>query len=216
MRGLFITVEGMDGCGKTTQLNNIVQYLEDKGYNVISTREPGGTVPGEKIRELLLDTENKDMNSTSELLLYAAARAQLVSSVIVPALKEGKIVVCDRFVDSSIAYQGFGRGLGVEAVEEVNRWAVQGCIPDLTLFFDISPQEISFRKTKDEKGDRIETEAVEFHNRVYEGYLYKAGKDRDRIKVIDARKTVEEVFKETAFHLQAALELLVQREDGSI
>ncbi len=215
MRGLFITVEGMDGCGKTTQLNNIVEHLEQQGYDVVTTREPGGTKLGEKIRELLLDTGNKDMNSTAELLLYAAARAQLVSSVIVPALKEGKTVVCDRFVDSSTAYQGFGRGLGVETVEEVNRRAVQGCMPDLTLFFDISPREVMLRKTRAENGDRIETEAMEFHDSVYEGYLYTAGKDRDRVKVIDARKTVEEVFKESVYYLQEALGIVTQREGGS-
>lgn len=196
MKGLFITVEGMDGCGKTTQLSNIVNYLKERGKEVITTREPGGTDLGEQIRTVLLDIGNKNMNSVAELMLYAAARAQLVEKLIKPALEEGKIVICDRFVDSSIVYQGYGRNLGVKMVEEINMFALQGCNPDLTLFFDISPDEVMGRKIGTEKEDRMEAEAMEFHNRVYSGYIELAERNKERIKIINARKTIEEVFSE--------------------
>lgn len=199
--GVFITVEGMDGCGKTTQIDNIVQYLRQQGREVLVTREPGGTKVGEKIRDILLDVDNKGMNSVTEIMLYAASRAELVSNLIMPALKEGKVVLCDRFVDSSIAYQGFGRDLGLEMVEEINRYALQGCKPNLTFFFDISPDEVMARKTRSEKEDRIESEAMEFHRRVYQGYLQAMKRDRQRVKIIDARKSAKEVFGEVIVYL---------------
>lgn len=207
MKGFFITVEGMDGCGKTTQINNMVEYLKQQGFDVVTTREPGGTRVGEKIREVLLDPGNKGMNIVTELMLYAAARAELVESLIKPAVEQGKVVLCDRFVDSSIAYQGFGRNLGIKAVEEVNSHAMQGCKPDLTLFFDISPQEVIIRKTRSEQGDRIESEAIEFHNRVYEGYLKIAERDKERVKKINARKSVEEVSDE----VKKCLDLYIEK-----
>lgn len=201
MKGIFITVEGMDGCGKTTQIENMVQYFQQQGKAVTVAREPGATKLGEQIRELLLDIKNNGMNPAAELMLYAAARAELVSKVILPAVNDGRVVICDRFVDSSIAYQGFGRNLGVEMVEQINYYALQGCKPDMTILFDISPQEVSDRKDKLGKKDRIEAEAIEFHHRVYEGYLEMAEKNKDRIKLIDARKTIEEVFNEVKIHL---------------
>lgn len=201
MKGYFITVEGLDGCGKTTQLNNIADYFEQKGRKVILTREPGGTKLGEKIREILLDVDNTGMNSVAELMLYAAARAQIVSELIVPAVEQGKIVICDRFIDSSIAYQGYGRKLGAEIVEGINSYALQGCKPDITFLFDISPEEIARRKTLKEKLDRVESEKIDFHNRVYEGYLALAEANRERIIVIDARKSIEEIFKEVKCHI---------------
>ncbi|HBY20169.1 MAG TPA: dTMP kinase [Clostridiales bacterium] len=205
MRGLFITVEGMDGCGKTTQVKNIVQYLKKKGHDVLTIREPGGTKLGEKIRCILLDIENKGMNIIAELMLYAAARAELVSSIILPALNQGKIVICDRFIDSSIAYQGFGRNLGNIVVEDINSFAIQGCIPDLTFFFDVSPEEILTRKTRVEHGDRIETETMEFHNKVYEGYLELSKQHKERIKVIDARRPIEDVYSEFKYYMDLVL-----------
>ncbi|MGE5472884.1 MAG: dTMP kinase [Ignavibacteriales bacterium] len=201
MKGYFITVEGLDGCGKTTQLNNIADYFEQKGRKVILTREPGGTKLGEKIREILLDVDNTGMNSVAELMLYAAARAQIVSELIVPAVEQGKIVICDRFIDSSIAYQGYGRKLGAEIVEGINSYALQGYKPDITFFFDISPEEIAKRKTLKEKLDRVESEKIDFHNRVYEGYLALAEANRERIIVIDARKSIEEIFEGVKCHI---------------
>lgn len=201
MKGYFITVEGLDGCGKTTQLNNIADYFEQKGRKVILTREPGGTKLGEKIREILLDVDNTGMNSVAELMLYAAARAQIVSELIVPAVEQGKIVICDRFIDSSIAYQGYGRKLGVEIVEGINSYALQGYKPDITFFFDISPEEIAKRKTLKEKLDRVESEKIDFHNRVYEGYLALAEANSERIIVIDARKSIEEIFEGVKCHI---------------
>lgn len=196
MKGYFITVEGLDGCGKTTQLNNIADYFEKKGREVILTREPGGTKLGEKIREILLDVDNTGMNSVAELMLYAAARAQIVSELIIPAVEQGKIVICDRFVDSSIAYQGYGRKLGAKIVEGINSYALQGCKPDITFFFDVSPQEIAKRKTMKEKPDRLEAEKIDFHERVYNGYLKLAEANKERIVVIDARQEIDEIFKD--------------------
>lgn len=204
MKGFFITVEGMDGCGKTTQINKMVQYLRRQGRYVVTTREPGGTSLGEKIRQILLDVDNKNMSAEAELMLYAASRAQLVSSLVLPAVSEGKIVICDRFVDSSIAYQGFGRNLGMDVVEKVNSYALQGCKPDLTIFFDVSPQEVLYRKIRSDKEDRIESETIEFHERVYQGYQQLARQDKERIKIIDARRSVEEIFIE----VRACLDLI--------
>lgn len=205
MRGFFITVEGMDGCGKTTQVENIIQYLKKQGCDILAIREPGGTKLGEQIRSILLDIGNKGMNGIAELMLYAAARAELVASIILPALNQGKIVICDRFVDSSIAYQGFGRNLGHIVVEGINSYAIQECVPDVTFFFDISPQEILIRKTRSKQGDRIETETMDFHNKVYEGYLELSEQQKERIKVINARRPREDVFNELKYHLDLVI-----------
>ena len=205
LKGYFITVEGLDGCGKTTQLNNIADYFEQKGREVIMTREPGGTKLGEKIREILLDVDNTGMNSVAELMLYAAARAQIVLKLIVPAVEEGKIVICDRFVDSSIAYQGYGRELGADIVKGINSYALQGCKPDITLFFDISPREIAKRKTMKDKPDRLESEKIDFHERVYKGYLELAEAERERIVVIDSRREIYEVFQDVKGYLDSRL-----------
>jgi len=201
LKGYFISVEGLDGCGKTTQLNNIADYFEQQGREVILTREPGGTTLGEKIREILLDVDNTGMNSVAELMLYAAARAQIVANFIVPAVKKGKIVICDRFVDSSIAYQGYGRKLGADIVKGINSYAIQGCMPDITFFFDISPKEIAMRKTMKEKLDRLESEKIDFHERVYKGYLDLAEEEKKRIVVINARKSIEKIFSEVIKYL---------------
>lgn len=195
-RGLFITFEGPDGAGKTTQFNRLSQYLKQQGFDPIVTREPGGTPIGEKIRELLLDTENKEMDPAAEMLLYAASRAQHVSQVIKPALEMGKIVLCDRFVDSSAAYQGVGRGLGIETVEAVNLPALHGIEPDLTLFFNLSPEEGLKRRFRDsQKGDRLEQEQMDFHQKVYRGFCILRDRYPQRIREIDASQSEENIFR---------------------
>lgn len=195
-KGIFITLEGLDGSGKSTQALHIKDFLEERGYKVLLTREPGGTEIGEKIRQILLDKENKEMSAVTEALLYAASRAQHVEQVIVPALEDGKIVLCDRFIDSSMAYQGKGRGLGVKAVMEINKFAICGLIPDITILLDMDP-EASLNRIKTIKGtDRLEQEKSDFHRRVYKGYKDLADMYPDRIKVIDANKTVGEIGRE--------------------
>ena len=166
MKGYFITFEGPDGSGKTTQINLLKEYLIKKGYDILVTREPGGTPISEAIREIILDTKYEEMNPVTEMLLYAASRAQHVAQLIKPALAQGKIVLCDRFVDSSIAYQGVGRNLGIEIVEEINKVALQGIVPDLTLFFDIDP-EIGLKRGmgRGRKADRLELEDIAFHKK---------------------------------------------------
>ncbi|NMA04517.1 MAG: dTMP kinase [Clostridiales bacterium] len=195
-KGIFITLEGLDGSGKSTQALYIKDFLEERGYEVLLTREPGGTEIGEKIRQILLDKKNKEMSAITEALLYAASRAQHVEQVIVPALEDGKIVLCDRFIDSSIAYQGKGRELGLEAVMDINKFATCGLVPDITILLDMDP-EASLNRIKTVKGtDRLEQEKLDFHRRVYEGYRDLANMYPDRIRVIDANKTVGEIGRE--------------------
>jgi dTMP kinase len=195
MAGIFITFEGPDGAGKTTQVKLLERHLRQKGYDVLVTREPGGTPVGEEIRKILLNRSYKDMDAVTEMYLYAASRAQHVRRVIKPALDEGKIVLCDRFVDSSIAYQGFGRGLGMDVVEAVNRYALGGIVPDLTLFLNIRPEDALARgRIRSEELDRLESEELEFHWRVYQGFLALQKKYPERIKEVDASRSVDEVF----------------------
>lgn len=190
-RGLFISIEGPDGSGKSTQLNNIKKFFQEKGIETIFTREPGGTIIGERIREILLDKCHAEMDSMTEAMLYAAARAQHVAQVIKPALAEGKVVVCDRFVDSSIAYQGFGRKLG-DSVEIINSYAVASCMPDLTILMVLDPSIGKTRIGNREK-DRLELEKDAFHRDVFEGYLSLKEKYPDRIFGIDASRTIEDI-----------------------
>lgn len=192
-KGMFITFEGGDGSGKSTQIDILCGALEGMGYNVLLTREPGGTEISEKVRDILLDPGNSEMGPITEMLLYAAARAQLVQEVIRPALDQGRIVICDRFLDSSIAYQAYGRDLG-DLVEEINRPAVDGCMPDITFFLKLSPEDAEARigHRGDEK-DRIEMEDDGFHNRVAEGYEALEKKYPDRIVAVDASKSVVDI-----------------------
>ncbi|MCR5481596.1 MAG: dTMP kinase [Clostridia bacterium] len=199
-KGLFITVEGADGAGKSTQIDFIMKYLQDRGIKSVFTREPGGTKIGEKIRDILLDRENSEMNYMAEALLYAASRAQHVAEVIRPALLEGKAVVCDRFVDSSMAYQGVARGLG-ESVAVINSYAINDCMPDVTFLLKVDPS-VSKRRIREDECDRIEQEADEFHRRVYEGYIELEKKFPDRIIGIDASKGVREIGLEIGKHLE--------------
>lgn len=194
--GLFITTEGTDGSGKTTQIRLMETYLREKGYDVVVTREPGGTGIGEKIRSLILDPENTQMAAITEMLLYASARAQLVNELIKPAVEAGKIVICDRFVDSSYVYQGFGRGIDLRIIEEVNAVAMNGIQPDITFFFDIDPETSLSRRRASTEADRIEKEALDFHIRVYNGYRNLARIYTERIKTIDSNRSVEEIFQD--------------------
>ncbi|MCX7923788.1 MAG: dTMP kinase [Clostridia bacterium] len=191
--GIFITVEGTDGAGKTTQIALMKDYLESKGYEVVLTREPGGTSISEKIRSLILDPENTEMGILTEALLYAAARAQLVSQVIRPAIEQGRIVICDRFVDSSYVYQGYGRGIDLKIVADINRAALNGVTPDITFFFDISPETALARRINATGADRIEKEKMDFHMKVYHGYKKLALLYPERIKTIDSRRSIEEI-----------------------
>ncbi|MGL4791615.1 MAG: dTMP kinase [Anaerotignaceae bacterium] len=193
MEGKFITIEGTDGAGKTTQLQLLVKYFEDKNYKVMVTREPGGTSISEKIREIILDVENSKMNDITEALLYAASRSQLIHEKIKPALEEGTIVICDRFVDSSVVYQGYARGLSLELVENINKYAINEVVPDLTLFFDVPPEVGMKRKENFKHLDRIEKESLDFHYKVYNGYKDLLKKYPERIKAIDAQQNIEDV-----------------------
>ena len=202
-RGYFITVEGSDGVGKSTQIHNIENYFLKLGYEVQLTREPGGTRIGDKLRDILLDVSNDEMNEMTEMLIYAASRAQHIKELIEPSLKKGKIVISDRYIDSSIAYQGYGRRLGEDVVKIVNEYASFGLIPDLTFWLDLDPElgrkrilSRSIIQDKDVTFDRIELEKNDFHNRVREGYKEIARKNPERVHRIDASLKADEVWEE--------------------
>ncbi len=192
-QGKFITCEGTDGSGKSTQIELLLEYLKGRGIDAVLTREPGGTPISEKIRSIILDTDNVNMSDMTELLLYAASRAQVVSEIIRPALMQGKTVICDRFIDSSYVYQGYARGLGLEIIDSVNKAAICGLMPDLTLFFDISPEVALKRRMEVTGADRIEKERMEFHMKVYNGYKELARNNPQRIKVVESSRSVEEI-----------------------
>jgi len=200
-RGIFITLEGPDGAGKTTQMENLRRYFIDRNKQVMLTREPGGTPISEKLREILLDKANSEMADTTEMMIYAAARAQHVAEKIAPALERGEMVICDRFMDSSVAYQGYGRNLG-DAVRVVNSYAVSGIEPDVTFFLDLDPAVGRARIGKDVQ-DRLEQEKMEFHYRVYEGYraIWKA--NPERVIRIDAAREEAEVRADIFTHMDA-------------
>lgn len=192
MKGLLISLEGPDGCGKSTQIAYIKEFLEETGYEVILCREPGGTKISEQIREVILDKDNREMDDVTEMLLYAAARAQLVAEVIKPALEAGKIVICDRFVDSSAVYQGIARGLGIDAVYQVNSYALHGLTPDVTFLLDLPAEEGIRRKDKQHALDRMELETLSFHEQVAEGYRTLA-KGQERIILVNAMQQKEQI-----------------------
>lgn len=190
MKGLFITLEGGDGAGKSTQIRNIERFFTEKGLVVVHTREPGGTQISEKLRDILLDNHNSEMTAVTEMMIYAASRAQHVREKIIPALERGEVVICDRFVDSSVAYQAYGRELG-DMVAEVNKHATGGLKPDITFWLDIDPEAGKARAAKAGELDRLELEKMDFHYRVYEGYKKIAAAEPDRVKRINAADTVE-------------------------
>lgn len=196
MSGLFITFEGPDGAGKTTQLNRVAEWLEQQGFAFVRTREPGGTKISDSIRTLLLNPENSEMANETEVLLYAASRAQLVSEVILPALEDGKIVLCDRYMDASLAYQGYGLGYPVQQIAAINRFATTGVQPDRTYLLDI-PVEIGMRRVFQKRGsapDRIELKDITYHKSVRKGFLTLAEKEPERFCLIDARQGEDAVF----------------------
>lgn len=193
MQGLFITFEGPDGCGKTTQMKLLAEYLEKKGEKVVLTREPGGKGLGEKVREILLNYDG-EVSDRCESFLFLADRAQNIDIIVNPAVKAGKIVLCDRHIDSTVAYQGYGRGLDIERINMLNNLATNGKKPDLTFVFDVDV-ETSMKRVGKEK-DRMESAGIDFHNRVRQGYLELAKQEPNRIKVIDATKSIEEIHDE--------------------
>ena len=197
-KGLFITVEGPEGAGKSTILSELFHRLEQDGFDVVLTREPGGISIAEQIREVILNTNNTEMDKRTEALLYAAARRQHLVEKVIPALDAGKIVMCDRFIDSSLAYQGNARGIGMNEVMDINQFAIEDKMPDLTLYFDIDPEEGLKRiaKHNGREVNRLDLESVEFHTHVREGYQKVIKQYPDRIRVVDASRSKDEVFND--------------------
>jgi len=192
-KGLFITFEGVDGCGKTTQINLLSQYLIKRGYEVLLTREPGGKGLGEKLREILLNYDG-EVSDRCESFLFLADRAQHIDVIVNPAVEQGKIVLCDRHTDSTVAYQGYGRGLDIDTINSLNNLATNGKRPDLTFVFDIDTETSMKRVGKNQ--DRMESAGIEFQTKVRNGYLKIANQEPERVKVIDSTKSIEEIHKQ--------------------
>lgn len=192
MKGKFITFEGCEGVGKSRQIQLLEEYLIKNGIKYYFTREPGGTEISEQIRAIILDGKNLAMTNECEALLYAAARVQLIKEEIEPRLNRGELVFCDRYVDSSLAYQGKARGLGYDFIKSINSYAFNGFMPDLTIFLNLSPEEAFKRKGGADSADRVELSGMEFHRKVYEGYLELARENPNRFSVIDASGTREQ------------------------
>ena len=200
MKGKFITFEGSEGSGKSTQIDLVRDYLEDRKIETQFLREPGGVQISEKIRNLLLDVKNVEMSDECETLLYMAARAQLMSEVLLPSLKKGEHVLCDRFLDSTIVYQGYGNGVDIEIIRKLGQFITQGAKPDLTLIFDIDAKT-GLSRIKHSK-DRIERRAIAYHNRVRQGYIKLSQQEPLRVKLIQAdHKSKEEIFEEVRTHI---------------
>ena len=202
-KGLFITFEGIDGCGKSTQIAKAAEYLKEKGISLIVTREPGGTPLGEKIRELILSPQNSEMKNSCELLLYLSARAQHVEEKIKPALEKGITVLCDRYQEATLAYQGFGRGYPLNLLQKLNAFATGGLVPSKTFIFDITVECAFDRMKKSGKApDRLEKNSKEFYRKIREGYLALASAHPKRIKLIQGEKSVDEIFLEVKKDLE--------------
>ena len=204
---MFITLEGPEGSGKTTAVKAAVAKLKELGYEVVQTREPGGTPIAEQIRNVILDKANTTMDPRTEALLYAASRRQHLVEKVWPAIKEGKIVICDRYLDSSLAYQGGARGLGVDNILNVNLFATENTYPDLTLLFDIKPELGLERiaKNADREVNRLDLEKIDFHNKVRQTFLDLSKRYPDRYVIIDASKSIDEVQKATMDAILARL-----------
>lgn len=198
MRRMFITIEGPEGSGKTTVAKRVVETLQNEGYKVMYTREPGGVGIAEKIRDIILDVNNTNLDPRSEALLYAASRRQHLVEKVIPALEKGYIVICDRFVDSSLAYQGHARNLGIEEIYDINMFAINGMWPDITILLDIQPEVGLARimKNRQEEVNRLDLEGLSFHNLVHEGYQLIKEKYANRITLVDGNKSFDEVFDE--------------------
>ena len=197
MKGIFITFEGPEGSGKTSVIKAIVKHLETENIQVLTTREPGGIRISEKIREIILNVDNIEMDLITETLLFAASRRQHIVEKIWPALDEGKVVICDRFVDSSLAYQGVGRELGIDRVYSINQHAIENCLPNLTIFIDVPPS-IGLKRvfSNGRKVDRLDLETIQFHEKVYEGYHEVIKRFPERIKVVDGTQAIEKVIED--------------------
>ena len=207
MKGLFITFEGGEGSGKTTIANMIKNTLSAEGYQVVLTREPGGVDIAEKIRDVIVDVKNTNMDKKTEALLYAASRRQHLVEKVIPALEKGYIVICDRYVDSSLVYQGIARGIGIDEVYEMNLFATDNKLPDRTIFFDVNP-EVGLRRVHTDNQrevNRLDLEKIEFHQKVYEGYLKICDKYPDRIVKVDAHVSVEEVYNQVLERIREVL-----------
>ena len=197
MRGHFITFEGPDGSGKTTVATEVCRQLQEKGYEVVHTREPGGIGISEEIRNIILDPKNTMMDARTEALLYVASRRQHLVEKVFPAMQEGKIVICERFLDSSLAYQGYGRQLGFDEVLGINLFATENIYPDLTIYLDVD-EEVGLRRLSDRSfKDRLDQESIDFHHRVSAGYREVLKRFPDRIRVIDASRSKEEVIRDS-------------------
>ena len=194
MKGKFITYEGCDGCGKSTQLKLLSEYLTNNGIPHIFTREPGGGKISEAIREILLNGKNAEMTDECEALLYAAARVQHLRDRVEPALNEGKLVICDRYVDSSLAYQAYARGLGEDFVRSINAFALENYLPDATVFIDLTPEAAFQRKHGADENDRLEQAGMAFHKKVYEGFDSFARRYPERFIRVDGNQTPQEIF----------------------
>lgn len=199
LSGYFVTFEGGEGAGKSSALAGVAEKLEEEGYSVLMTREPGGINISEQIRNILLDKNNTEMDARTEALLYAAARRQHLVEKVKPALSEGKIVLCDRFIDSSLAYQGYARGLGIDHIFQINQFAIDHFMPDLTLFFDIKPEEglARIQANQQREKNRLDVEHVSFHQKVYQGYHLLKDRFPLRIQSIDASRSLDLVIQDS-------------------
>ncbi len=196
--GMFITLEGPEGSGKTTVAKKVVKELKQEGYKVLYTREPGGVAIAEKIRDIILDVNNTNLDARCEALLYAASRRQHLVEKVIPALEKDYIVICDRFIDSSLAYQGYARDIGIEEVYDINMFAINNCWPDITILLDIDP-EIGLKRIKNNRQDevnRLDLENINFHNKVHQGYQLIKEKYANRFTLIDGNKSEDEVFND--------------------
>ncbi len=206
MRGIFITLEGPDGSGKSTISRNVSSFLRNNNIEFITTREPGGTPIGEDIRKIILDADNENMCSETEALLYAASRGQHVQEKILPALNSGKVVLCERYLFSSLAYQGVGRKLGIKEVKMINDFAIKNLYPDLILFLDVEPTEVLKRKTNRNGGDRLEREGNDFHQEVYKGYKKLIKIYPENLRIVNASKSIEETSRQSIEYVKNILE----------
>ncbi|WP_282938216.1 dTMP kinase [Paenibacillus sp. RC67] len=206
-KGYFLTVEGCEGAGKTSVIERMTEYLSSLGHDTISSREPGGIDIAEQIRATILDKRNTKMEGRTEALLYAASRRQHLVEKILPSLAEGKVFICDRFIDSSLAYQGYARGLGIDEVLTINQFAIDNVFPDLTIYLDVAPEEGLRRihARSDREINRLDLESLAFHQKVREGYLILAERFEDRIVSVDANGNMDEVFESVKEHLDRCI-----------